>query len=321
MKTVRIIGNWRYPDLMRQTPRSAGRWDDVLFTGDKIRECDYLIVLNHSAVDEEVSCRARNVWCLHQEPPNEYFGVCHSHTPAVYHRVFTTDTGLKGPRYVHTHGALPWHVDKCYDELKSAALPEKSREVSMITSSKAHFRGHRKRLEFARRLLEKLPVDCFGHGIRSLKDKWDGLSPYRYSIAIENFSSAHYWTEKLADCFLAWTMPVYYGCSNLSDYFPEESFIPIDVTNPDEAADIIREAISRNAWGRNYDAVSHARRLVLEKYQFFPFMCRFLSEWETGGVEGAPQRIRIPGENRPSRRIFLYFMRRFRYLFMPEKRG
>ncbi|HPC04170.1 MAG TPA: glycosyltransferase family 10 [Syntrophales bacterium] len=323
MKTVRIIKKLEYPDLMRQTPLSKGLWNGVFFTGDRIRECDYLIVLNLSAVDEEVVCRPRNVWCLHQEPHNEYFGVCHSHTPSVYSRVFTTDTGLKGPRYVHTHGALSWHVDKSYDELKSASPPEKSREISLISSSKTHFRGHRRRLDFVRRIPGDLPIDCFGHGIRPLRDKWDGIAPYRYSIAVENFSSPHYWTEKLADCFLAWTMPVYYGCRNLSDYFPEESFIRIDVSDPRGAAEIIREAVALNAWKRNFEAISHARQLILEKYQFFPFMCRFISEWEAGGdEEGVPQRILVPGENRPSRRMFLYFMRRFRYLLtLPGKRG
>ena len=28
--------------------------------------------------------------------------------------------------------------------------------------------------------------------------------PYRYSLAVENFRGPYYWTEKLADCFLAW---------------------------------------------------------------------------------------------------------------------
>lgn len=320
MKIVRIIKNWEYPDLMRQTPLSKGQWNDVFFTGDKIRKCDYLIVLNYSAVDEEVFCSPRNIWCLHQEPHNEYFGVYHSYTPAVYSRVYTTDTALKGPRYVHTHGALSWHVDKSYDELKDMSPPEKNRGISLITSNKSHFRGHRRRLDFVRRIRESLPIDCFGYGIRPLRDKWDGISPYRYSIAVENFSSAHYWTEKLADCFLAWTMPVYYGCRNLSDYFPKESFIQIDIADPREAAAIIREAIGRKLWERNHDAISHARQLVLEKYQFFPLMCRFISGWEAGGVEEVPQRILIPGENRPSRRVFLYFMRRFRYL-LPRKVG
>ena len=30
-------------------------------------------------------------------------------------------------------------------------------------------------------------------------------------------------SEKIADCFLAWTMPIYYGCPRIAEYFPAES--------------------------------------------------------------------------------------------------
>ena len=56
---------------------------------------------------------------------------------------------------------------------------------------------------------------------------------------MENAVIPDYWTEKIADCFLAWTLPIYYGCPNLEDYFPEKSFIRIDIEKPEEAIDSI----------------------------------------------------------------------------------
>src|SRR5687768_17715451 len=57
---------------------------------------------------------------------------------------------------------------------------------------------------------------------------------YRYSLAIENFSGPYYWTEKVIDCYLSWTMPLYFGCTNLADYFPAESFVQIDIHRSEE---------------------------------------------------------------------------------------
>jgi hypothetical protein len=50
-------------------------------------------------------------------------------------------------------------------------------------------------------------------------------------------------TEKLADAFLGLTYPIYYGCTNLSGYFPDKSFTPIDITKPDQAISIIEGLI------------------------------------------------------------------------------
>lgn len=41
----------------------------------------------------------------------------------------------------------------------------------------------------------------------------------QFGIAIENFSHRGFFTEKLLDCFLMQTIPLYWGCSNIGDYF------------------------------------------------------------------------------------------------------
>lgn len=40
-----------------------------------------------------------------------------------------------------------------------------------------------------------------------------------FNVAIENFSHRGYFTEKLIDCFLFKSIPIYWGCSNIGDYF------------------------------------------------------------------------------------------------------
>ncbi|QEF99479.1 Glycosyltransferase family 10 (fucosyltransferase) [Stieleria maiorica] len=62
-------------------------------------------------------------------------------------------------------------------------------------------------------------VECFGHGLKSLSSKTDGLVPYRFSIAMENIRSPGYFTEKLIDCFHCGTVPVYWGDPSITSVF------------------------------------------------------------------------------------------------------
>ena len=44
-------------------------------------------------------------------------------------------------------------------------------------------------------------------------------------MIIENISSRGYFTEKILDCFLLKTIPFYWGCSNIGDFFDIEGVI------------------------------------------------------------------------------------------------
>lgn len=48
-----------------------------------------------------------------------------------------------------------------------------------------------------------------------------------FHIAIENTSINNYFSEKLLDCFRTYTIPIYYGCPNIADYFNIEGIFPI----------------------------------------------------------------------------------------------
>ena len=54
--------------------------------------------------------------------------------------------------------------------------------------------------------------------------------------------------------------------------------IKIYINRPAETIDIINEAINTNLWKKNIDAIEHSRSLVLEKYQFFPFISSLIRQ-------------------------------------------
>lgn len=105
---------------------------------------------------------------------------------------------------------------------------QKTKFMSMVVSNKPGTPLQRARLKLAKTLHENYPglVDIYGRGINEIKDKADALDPYLFSIAIENSYIPNYMTEKLTDCFVSMTIPLYSGCPNASNYY--SGFIEID---------------------------------------------------------------------------------------------
>lgn len=287
MRRVLVPKDW---PLARQTPGRTGQWGELEVVQQPVRACDYVVVLNRPSWPVDVLCPPANVWALVLEPANEYYRPLHAGDRAAA-RVYTTDDSRTGDRFRLTYPPLPWQVRRSYDELKSAQLPEKRRGLSCVTSAKSAFAGHRRRLDFLVRLGPSVPFDLFGRGFRAVEDKWDALAPYRYSLAIENHVSDHYWTEKIADCFLAWTMPVYYGATRITDYFPQEAMVAIDIEGHD-ALDQVREAVAGDRWRKNLDAIEHARSLVLDRWQLFPFLAGEIEQAEAAAHDARrPERV------------------------------
>jgi hypothetical protein len=134
-------------------------------------------------------------------------------------------------------------------------------------------------MEFLDKIRNEPFVNLYGRGIKPIDDKWDALSVSKYAIAYENYESDYYWTEKIADCFLSYTIPLYFGCNKIEDFFPENSFIQIDPK--DKHINLfLKEITESNKWEENLDAISKARELVLNEYQLFPFLSNKIKSFE-----------------------------------------
>jgi hypothetical protein len=49
-----------------------------------------------------------------------------------------------------------------------------------------------------------------------------------FSISLENSSEINYFSEKIIDCFLCKTIPIYWGCPNIGDYFNLDGIIIVN---------------------------------------------------------------------------------------------
>ena len=96
----------------------------------------------------------------------------------------------------------------------------------MIASNKRMCEGHARRLQFVDKFRDKL--DFYGRGFNEISCKEDGLRDYMFSVGIENAVYDTYFTEKLTDCFACGTIPIFYGCKGVTEYFNEDGIIFLD---------------------------------------------------------------------------------------------
>ena len=87
--------------------------------------------------------------------------------------------------------------------------------------------------------------DIFGYGFQPIADKWDALAAYHYHLVLENSCVPDYWTEKLRMPFLAWCVPLVWGCPNLADYFPADSFVALGSERCRRSLAQVRQTISQ----------------------------------------------------------------------------
>ena len=104
---------------------------------------------------------------------------------------------------------------------------EKPKNASMIYSDKTFMKGHRMRQDAAKVFGHYMSL--FGSGCGNIIDKKEeGLKDFRFSVVIENSKTPNYFTEKLIDCFATGTIPIYWGCPNIGDYFDTNGMIIIN---------------------------------------------------------------------------------------------
>ena len=281
--------------MHRQTPghnlRSQdGRYEFCL--DDSLKEADFWVVQGKGVRDVQTCHVApENTILLTTEPrsvlvyPQRYidqFGLVVSCQEQMQHRNVKYGPAIL-PWFVgyksDGHGGYEFSED--FDSLQRPVVPsEKTKLISVITSNKAFTRGHLDRIKFVEKLKSHFgdQIDVFGRGFRPFDDKWDVLRPYKYHIAIENSSEQYYWTEKISDCYLAGTFPIYHGCTNLSDYFSKDAFAPIDIRKPERAIQTIEHVLKAQCYEQSIGVLEEMKQRVLGEYNMFEYVARLCDQ-------------------------------------------
>jgi len=113
----------------------------------------------------------------------------------------------------------------CWIKPEHQKIWDKSKDISIIASPKKMTKGHVLRHKI---IYNHRDIGIYGRGYNPVDYKLTALKDYRFSITIENTKQDYYFTEKLIDCFMTGTVPVYYGCPSIGEFFNEKGIIIID---------------------------------------------------------------------------------------------
>lgn len=249
----------------KQTPNESGIWDDLVCTYNK-NEADFIVMQD---VTSENINRSKTIF-LGKEPNYIARHDCPNCFRSMHHE--------KGNSWM----PQTWWVNLTYDELKNGKSPNKTKNLSVVSSRKTQSNGHKKRMKIINGLANKYPndIDIWGsitNGRQNQgpyrtglppRDKKDGLLPYRYHFVCENGSTPYYFSEKIVDPLLCWSMPIYWGCKNIHKFLPEGSYININVDDPN-AVDKIIDISKSDIREQNIDKIKEARELILDKYNIW----------------------------------------------------
>ena len=126
---------------------------------------------------------------------------------------------------VEMHDRIKW-IPGYGSYIKEPQIYSKDKLVSIVCSMQNWLPGHRDRLAMVEQLKDYAPWFGKGRGDMEIEFKEEGLSDYMFSVAIEN--SNQYFSEKLLDCFLTGTIPIYYGTPSIGKWFNLDGMIILE---------------------------------------------------------------------------------------------
>ena len=299
-RTVRLMGEVPYlwHRTIEQTPDGSCIFGNTLFVASG--SADYYVILNNIRPchnDEKMLAEVNSdrIWWWHMEPPAyiDLFAYHKSPLVNIASRVYTTHAQFQTSNsqinlrlvspYVHLHLGLR------YNQIAEMPRPKKNINFGSIVSSIRHLSGHEQRLKFASdidqqvnnvvfwgRGLEQLGLRCYRGSIHR---KWMALVPLRYCLVMENSRHPHYWSEKIADTFLSYSMPIYSGDPLIKNIFPPEAFAQVELADP-ASPSLVQDIIQSNAYDIALPAIHEARQLLLRQHNFYAVLDRELNEYE-----------------------------------------
>lgn len=130
----------------------------------------------------------------------------------------------------------------CFLNKNDFNIHEKNKLLSTVISHKRFLEGHKMRYALLEKIKNLGIVDIYHNNFiklpREENGKINSLKDYMFQIVIENSNYNYYYTEKISDCFLTGTIPIYWGCPKISEIFNANGIITFETLN--ECVNIIK---------------------------------------------------------------------------------
>jgi hypothetical protein len=138
-------------------------------------------------------------------------------------------------------------------------------------------------------------VDVYGSGwdprmpnykgtLNPFDRKYETARRYRFSVALENCMGRTYLSEKILDCFLTLTVPVYLGAPNVTDHIPKDCFI--DVRDFGSYADLFShlESLSETEYREYVENIRAKRMAMFDKFSTAKNIVQPIYDWHGRNV-------------------------------------
>ena len=236
MKKIKVCSNWDTSEnltqrLLKQFKTDELSLENILFVYDE--SYDVIVYFNHIT---EQKTQNSDSYIFPHEP--SWSGSHQKNIPDNTY-IFGFDSKnynqncIESSAYTFYGGRGPW-IDTfdywSYDSLK-IIQPKKNKKISSsITKLNFNYGDnclYNKRVNFLNNILDLDYIDFYGFGNTSPK-KRDAVENYMFNIAIENSFEKNWITEKFYDAILSETIPIYFGCENIKEIYPDDGYILID---------------------------------------------------------------------------------------------
>ena len=162
--------------------------------------------------------------------------------------------------------AAPWYGRGENEIIDSDLCNKKTKNISFLSSNKVMCDMHKLRLTLANKCKNEKLADTFGtfDGGKpaSLADV---LTKYRYTIIIENEIDDYYFTERLTNCFLSMTIPIYCGAPKIGKFFNEEGIIKLNINDFEKIGEILKNCSEEDYKNRLSAVIDNFNRV--QKYR------------------------------------------------------
>ena len=266
-------------DYIKQTPKELGVWDNITYTLNP-DEADYLIIQDSCDFNlmNKFPINKRLYFSREALTPN----IINSYRNQVVNCSFWDEQSILWTKWWYPNKSSGG-INKTYDYLLNEKPIIKDKNLTCILSNKVDNYGHQLRRNFTSNFIKDYNFDLYGAVSFSNKtlptnDKCEGLDPYKYCLAFDNQDIIKpFFGTQFTDSILRWCVPIYWGGAALKDYFPEDSYIQIDIKN-EKTIENVKNLLSKDNYEKRIPALKKARQLILDNYNVWPLIKNVITQ-------------------------------------------
>ena len=143
---------------------------------------------------------------------------------------------------------------------------EKKFQLSHVMSNKNFLPGHHLRHQSKEIILKKRNYNLLFPESIPMEEKYKLFKNAMFHIAIENTKNINYISEKIIDCFMSYTIPIYWGCPNIEEYFNTDGIIFFETK---EQLNNILDNLTEKDYYNRLSAVLENYEIANKKYAFY----------------------------------------------------